>query len=101
MKTNFYFAFLFCALLTACQSSPQEAFANIPIGAKKGEVLVLLGSPARTYRKDDVDRWVYKQQSKSGTLVDKELWIQNGVVIKKEIPNQPAKPKKSDFEELK
>ncbi|MCC6137810.1 MAG: hypothetical protein IT287_04210 [Bdellovibrionaceae bacterium] len=100
MKTNFCFAFLACIIFAACQSSPQEAFINIPIGAKKGEVLAVLGSPVRTYRKGDVDRWVYKQQSESGTLVFKELWIKDGIVVQKEIPEQSAKPKKTDFEEL-
>lgn len=105
MKTNtfrvFLLWFLVSTAITSCQTSPQVAYDNIAIGAKKGEVLDAIGSPIRTYRKNGTERWVYKMQSKSGTWMYKELVIRNGVVINKEIPEQSAKPKESDYEELK
>jgi outer membrane protein assembly factor BamE (lipoprotein component of BamABCDE complex) len=105
MKTNLIYALLVWILIsimiTSCQTSPQEAYNDIAIGAKKGEVLHAIGSPIRTYRKNGTERWVYKMQSKSGTWMYKELVIRNGIVINKEIPEQSAKPKDSDYEELK
>lgn len=109
MKTNSIFAFLVWILLasfgssalTSCQSSPQVAFDNIPIGAKKGVVLNELGGPVRTYRKNGAEHWVYKMQSASGTWMYKELVLKDGTVINKQIPEQSAKPKDSDYEELK
>lgn len=105
MKTNPLFAFLLWILListiTSCQTSPHVVYDNIAIGAKKGEVLHAIGSPTRTYRKNGTERWVYKMPSKSGAWLYKELVIRNGIVINKEIPEQSAKPKDIDYEEIK
>lgn len=105
MKSNPIFTFLIYSLLalviTSCQTSRQMVFDEIAIGAKKGEVLNAIGSPTRTYRKNGTERWVYKMQSKSGTWMYKELVIRNGIVINKEVPEQSAKPKESDYEEVR
>lgn len=108
MKTNsiFAFAFLFILLvlinngLVGCQTSPQVAFESIEMGAKKGEVLSTLGGPVRSYRKDGYERWVYRMQSKSGAWMIKELWLKDGVVVQKVVPEQSAQPQESDYEEL-
>lgn len=105
MKSKSIFAFLvglnLLGVLTSCQTSPQIIFDSIPIGAKKGRVLNELGGPVRTYRKNGVEHWVYKMQSTSGTWMYKELIFQDGTVVDKAIPEQSAKPKDSDYEELK
>ncbi|MCB9072549.1 MAG: hypothetical protein H6623_02930 [Bdellovibrionaceae bacterium] len=90
---------LFFILLLSCQTSPRKAFAEIELGAKKGEVLAALGGPRHSYYKDGIEHWVYKIPDPKGVLSERELWLQNGIVVNKSGDNV-SQPKDSDFEEI-
>ncbi len=51
---------LFLSLgLTACQTSMVRQFDKVTIGMEKDDVLDIMGSPTRTQRFHDKDRWTY------------------------------------------
>lgn len=100
MRLSFLMSLFFLNLsLLGCQTSPHSAFDTIDLGTSKEEVLSRMGGPTRTYRKGSVDHWVYKMKTRSGGWLQKELLLQNNIVIEKQIsPN--SKPAPSDYEEV-
>jgi hypothetical protein len=75
--------FLALALLfiASCASSRTALFQSIAIGDDKGLVLSKVGSPDRTYYKEDTQRWVYMFKDAHNANIEKEIWFQNGRVV--------------------
>ena len=90
---------LVSAFLASCQSAP---YRRVQIGAEKGQVLHLLGSPHHIYRKASTDRWVYHVGGDTKAPVVKEIWFQDGRVVYMDSDKnlqdlKPGVPDDSDF----
>ena len=92
---------LFCSTLllslcVSCQSGPTLAqyYESVPIGTPKAEVVVAIGSPFHTYRRNSIDHWVYKVPNERGGTTQRELQFENGLLKKKVTPGDP---KDADF----
>ncbi len=48
-----------CLSLSGCQTTAAHDFSRLKEGMEKGEVLDVMGSPQRTDRVGDKDRWTY------------------------------------------
>lgn len=91
--------FLIIGILSACVSCQTagdtvKGYEDIPLGATKGDVVTSIGGPNYTYRKNSVDHWVYKLPNSAGRVIERELWFEKGVVVKKVTPGNPQP---SDF----
>lgn len=92
------FVIILVSLCVSCQSSPQKYYEELPVGSSKGRVLSELGSPHRSFRKSDVDHWIYhftiNNGKGPGQTVEREIQFRNGNVIRK---GPIGEAKDSDF----
>jgi hypothetical protein len=72
---------LICFVINACSSAPPIDLQQISLGDEKGTVLHKLGSPERTYFKENTQRWVYKIKQAASPVIEKEIWFQEGKVV--------------------
>lgn len=95
---KFFIWLLFCSVLPACSTSSSVNLKKISLGDNKGAVLHQLGSPLRSYYKEETQRWVYKVRDENNGLVEKEVWFKDARVVYADAPfllKQPPSEKKT------
>lgn len=90
----------FCFIFVGCQSrQPAQAFGRLKLGLLKGDVLAIMGSPARSTRKKGIDRWYYYMEPENPNSLKVLHFDQSRLIYK----GDPIKPllTAEEMEEIK
>jgi outer membrane protein assembly factor BamE (lipoprotein component of BamABCDE complex) len=87
-----FFKYSFLLLAIGCATSLKDSLASIESGMDKSEVIDKVGSPNRSYRKDEQDIWLYRVHEEDESHLH-EITFKDGHVVYTG-PERDLSPKK-------